>query len=757
MTYTKKFKTPLLRPMRTKCGTMYTFSSALEDVGLNINERNNVVKLSNYAVLNIPTSKSTSSVGSGYDSDINDYKSNNFNFHNILGNYAYINGLVAANQGFKTLDGKSAIPLSFQSYALNLETAILTSEEYDPTTSLTVSERVFWKWLKESGAIRWTKEGNDIVEEERTNGDSEYDYNTVVQAIGDITAGAFKLNSFGNFNEVLIQLPTSFGDTPVKFKQVEDENYFFSQQVPIIDENPNLVIGQSVDDGDGLPKVAFYDYINSETSVTKNQTNGNSNLYYNLVNGVENESGKTAGWWYTAQDNSPEKSNSYVMDVKIDSDFPYENVHLQIGDKRLYRSNYDCMSIDFDMKSYSEYNVKSFDELASRLSASGYEFNAIMIYYTVYNSTGETKLATNLLGVLFLDGAVGAISSELQDINGEIFIPTLEKCKSNSIDNNGKYISEFGNSYNFRINIQSNNLKDDTAAYIEDSTSINYLDDFTKVYGNLNQAINILGKHTKTIDYVTNQYIDINNRLDIQSKTISMLSTNINSIIDKLNIDILGSKAPTIKIGKNIANDATESGNSTVVGYNACYNTKALINSVAFGTYAGYNCEENVNNVFIGYKAGYYERDTYKLHIESNEDYSKTPLIGGDFKQRTITLNPTKMYIPNLERVGSGIALTWDNGEVKLATSSIRYKEAVSYDIQSNVLDLEPCKFIYKQDTSKTLQYGLIAEDVYKIDPTLVVYDNDGAPNGVKYDMLSVLLLKEVKRLNDEVERLKSC
>ena len=47
--------TPFVKRMRTQGGTIYTFSSALEDIGLNINERNNIVKMSHYALLNIPS------------------------------------------------------------------------------------------------------------------------------------------------------------------------------------------------------------------------------------------------------------------------------------------------------------------------------------------------------------------------------------------------------------------------------------------------------------------------------------------------------------------------------------------------------------------------------------------------------------------------------------------------------------------------------------------------------------------------------
>ena len=54
--------TPFVKRMRTQGGTLYTFSSAAEDIGININERNNEVRMSNFALLSIPeiTAKSTS-------------------------------------------------------------------------------------------------------------------------------------------------------------------------------------------------------------------------------------------------------------------------------------------------------------------------------------------------------------------------------------------------------------------------------------------------------------------------------------------------------------------------------------------------------------------------------------------------------------------------------------------------------------------------------------------------------------------------
>ncbi|MGL5692123.1 MAG: tail fiber domain-containing protein [Bacteroidales bacterium] len=702
-----------------------------------------MIKLSNYALLDIPNT----SPSDDYTVDNNDnYTINHFNFHNILGNYAYINGLIGGNNSFVSLDAKSLIPLSLQSYALNMETSILTSDDYNPTSQTTIAERVFWKWLKESGAIRWNKQGNDLTEcDNLTSPDNTDLYKRVVKGLGEITSSAFKSNTFGNFNEVLIQIPSSFGTTPVKFKEVRDENYDYEKQFHA--DGNNLVLGQTTESNNVLPSVAFYDYLGSETTVMRSIKANSHNLTYNKAGFVDNPNETKSGWWYTAQGIVPTNAKSYIIDKQVSNN--EENIHLQIGDKRILRSNYDCMSINFDINAYSEYNVKSFEELAILDSAEDYEFNAVLLYYTVYDKTGTTKLATNLLGVLFIDGAEGVISAESKDVVGDFFhIPTLEKVKSRSTQN-------FGNSYNFRVNIQSNNLKDDTAACILDSTSLNYLDDFTKVFGNLNQAVYILGKQSKTIDFISKQYIQINNvAFDLNNKYLSLQQT-VNGIAESLNIDILGVKSPTIKIGKNIANEAKSSSNSTVVGFHSCYKAKSLNNTVAIGAYSGYNCELNDGGVYIGYKAGYNELKPNMLHIESNERFINESLISGNFDTRELTFNARKLFLPNISNnVGSGIAVTWDKGELKLATSSRRYKHAImDININTNVSRvielLEPVSFKYINSTD--ISYGLIAEEVEKIDKNLVVYDEEGKPNGVKYDMLSVLLLNEIKQLNNKI------
>jgi hypothetical protein len=117
--------TPFIKRMRAQGGTIYTFSSATEDIGISINERDNIVKLSNYALLNIPKINTTT-----------DTCVNLFNVQAISGAYKY------QSDSASVKDGRLLIAESFQNYALNFETEILEDTNYDATILNTVSERI---------------------------------------------------------------------------------------------------------------------------------------------------------------------------------------------------------------------------------------------------------------------------------------------------------------------------------------------------------------------------------------------------------------------------------------------------------------------------------------------------------------------------------------------------------------------------------------------------------------------------------------
>jgi hypothetical protein len=70
------------------------------------------------------------------------------------------------------------------------------------------------------------------------------------------------------------------------------------------------------------------------------------------------------------------------------------------------------------------------------------------------------------------------------------------------------------------------------------------------------------------------------------------------------------------------------------------------------------------------------------------------------------------------------------------------------------VYDLKPSSFTYKNQTRTN--YGLIAEEVLKVNKDLVVFDNRGRPHGVAYTNLTSILLKAIQDQKEEIDWLKA-
>jgi hypothetical protein len=499
--------TPFVKRMRVTGGTLYVFSSASEDIGLNISERNNEVKISNYALLNIPAIKEPDNL-----------TQNTFNVLAIPGGF---NSQLNSNS---IKDGRVLIAESFQNYALNLETHLTQRQDYNSKLSTTVSERVFWKWLKESGAIRWqrldTSAGTYWTEELDSN--NPLQYNSVVKSIGEITAGSVRYSTFGTFNETYVMVPTSYGQSSVYFKQVEDDNYKHGMTLTGGDN----IYGRdnyTLPHPDALEYSAFYDMVNDE------MTMGAYNLYYDVSAG-DNWSG---GWW-TTEEGITFVPNSYSTDKDTYLSNGQYNINLKYegaNTVQFKRSSVDCLSVEYDLNSLkSIYNDQSltFDKINIENSINdNYDFNAVLIYYSVYTKNMDKLLARNLLGVLFMDTPSGKTS----DIPMNIIIPSITKIKSGP--------TGFGTAYSFRINVKTDNLVDDTQAVIYDeSTSANtVLNDFTEVFDLLGKSVSILNKHTSTISYISDQYVSIR---DAQNGMMSMIN-DLSYSVTGISRDITGS------------------------------------------------------------------------------------------------------------------------------------------------------------------------------------------------------------------------
>src|SRR5205814_3530015 len=100
-------------------------------------------------------------------------------------------------------------------------------------------------------------------------------------------------------------------------------------------------------------------------------------------------------------------------------------------------------------------------------------------------------------------------------------------------------------------------------------------------------------------------------------------------------------------------------------------------------------------------------------------------------------------------QVASGGATVFVASDGKLGTnvSSRRFKQEIRpMDRASEaILALQPITFRYKKefDSTRTAQFGLVAEDVERVNPDLVVHDKEGKPYSVRYDQVNAMLLNE--------------
>ena len=155
---------------------------------------------------------------------------------------------------------------------------------------------------------------------------------------------------------------------------------------------------------------------------------------------------------------------------------------------------------------------------------------------------------------------------------------------------------------------------------------------------------------------------------------------------------------------------------------------------------------------------------------------STTTLAGATFSagvqvNSTLGCNSQVTFNGNIASSGTGsgtIVVTGGlgvSGQVTCNTlSAVTITETSSIALKENIVPIENALdtilqlfgVIYdRKDGSSKDEAGLIAEDVYKVAPSLVQLDKNGKPYGVKYTKLGVYLLEAVKTLSDEIKTLK--
>lgn len=510
-------KTPFIRPLQVQGGTFYAFSSAAEDLSFTFNNSINKFKFSKFALLNIPQIDSGDPLGNSLKLDAPDG--------------AFIDRATNAQQ-IITGNANTNFSQSFQSYCLNLETTILSTVEYNAETKQNVSERVFWKWLKELGGIRFQPAASTqvvdalnqntvidvdglptnqkrFVEGDPVGGTGSFGltgatYNRVVQYIGNLDIVNSVKNNNNTYSEVYVLVPTKDGNTPtVLFKNVLDENYipdFQWTNNPANPLNDEYLTGRAFDElnPSGLTNLAIFDC----------EALGVPSVIFTDTATGANGSGN----WYAPRDTA----DTYFSDTYPDFFNPTALILTKSFsgfDQQYVRTKLDSIGLDFNPDSYKQIvddpSISTIEEFNSTSASNDFEFNAILIYYDVYDPAIPQDSATNLYGVLFLDDVKSTGF-------GTFSIPAFKKFKPNIVTKLN------GNSYGLKLNIKFDVDIDQTGV----EQAINDYSPFSLTM--FMDAMNVLQDASSTLNNTASIYSQLEERVSNMENLLLTSETTFN-------------------------------------------------------------------------------------------------------------------------------------------------------------------------------------------------------------------------------------
>jgi hypothetical protein len=186
----------------------------------------------------------------------------------------------------------------------------------------------------------------------------------------------------------------------------------------------------------------------------------------------------------------------------------------------------------------------------------------------------------------------------------------------------------------------------------------------------------------------------------------------------------------------------TTGGKNVAMGYNAFRNNTTGHSNIAVGYQAGLNLTTGDSNIDIGNAGVAAEAQTLRIGTQGTQ---------------------TNAYIAGISgaTVPTGVAVIIDTtGHLGTTTSSARFKDNVQpMDKASEaILALQPVTFRYKKDLDPegVRQFGLVAEDVEKVNPDLVAHDEQGKPYTVRYEAVNSMLLNEFLKEHRKVQELEA-
>jgi hypothetical protein len=206
--------------------------------------------------------------------------------------------------------------------------------------------------------------------------------------------------------------------------------------------------------------------------------------------------------------------------------------------------------------------------------------------------------------------------------------------------------------------------------------------------------------------------------------------------------------------GQNALLENTIGGDNTAIGYNALdANTTGNSNTAISRGALGSNTSGS-NNTAIGFGAGNQITGDNNIDIGNAGAAAEAGIIRiGTAGTQTATFIAGIRETPLARGVAVGITA---DGQLGVKASSARFKEAIRPMEKASeaIFALQPVTFRYKKafDPQALPQFGLVAEQVAKVDPDLVARDAEGKPFTVRYDEVNAMLLNEFLKEHRKVE-----
>ncbi len=197
--------------------------------------------------------------------------------------------------------------------------------------------------------------------------------------------------------------------------------------------------------------------------------------------------------------------------------------------------------------------------------------------------------------------------------------------------------------------------------------------------------------------------------------------------------------------GASAISSNTTGNTNTADGNQALDRNTTGNNNTAVGANALLLCSSGSSNTALGFQAG------FSVGTASNVICIGANVTGANVSNTTWIANV--FGVPTQSGTTAPVVVS-NGGQLGTVASSQRFKKDVATmdKASEGILSLRPVTFHYKTDTTGTPQFGLIAEEVAKVNPALVLPDKEGKPYTVRYDQVNAMLLNEFLKEHRKVE-----